>query len=116
MQFVGTERTITAGLKDSVAKDVVWKGPPAEQSGYKCFYFTDGIGVQAPIRLVRNDEYFLRAWWVYKGDKVEVYENIARLNNGKVISLRSGVYTEMAESAETKGEPANRVHWKPKIG
>ena len=105
LQFVGSERTITADLKDSVVKDVVWKGPPTEQQGYKCFYFTDGIGIQAPLKLMRGQEYFFRAWWVYEGDKVEIYENIARLVNGNFISLRSGVYTR----DESKGESANSL-------
>ena len=80
----------------------MWKGPPADQRGYKCFYFTDSIGIQAPERLMRGQEYFFRAWWVYKGDKVEIFENIARLRfNGTVISLKSGVYTQN----ESEGEP-----------
>ena len=71
----------------------MWQGPPSKQEGYKSFFFTDGIGIQAPLRLMRSEEYFFRAWWVYEGDTVEIYENTARLINGKLISLRSGVYT-----------------------
>ena len=109
LQFVGSERTITADLKDSVAEEVVWKGPPAEQAGYRSFYFTDGIGIQAPTRLRRGDEYFFRAWWIYKGNEVEVYENVARLMNGKLISLKSGVYTQASEAEEIAGETGNKI-------
>jgi hypothetical protein len=112
-KFIGTERILTAGLKQTVKTDCEWDRnywlteTRRKEEGNTVLYLPDNIALSYPLQLhqtTTSQHFHISTFCFYDDDKekVEIREQAVHYENGRFSYIKQGIYHKVCNPEHTQ--------------